>query len=671
MVTRIAAVVLKFRNRHFLIADIVALCLIPLLALALRTDGLAPFQQYWSALIVYTAVALMVRLAVFSKYGLYQRYWRFASIGELKQVVVAVLASTGVIVVLFAGVRFAPLGICEQAPAACGLPRSIPLIDALLVLIVIGGIRFSARLSNVWLRRQQSSALGRRVLVMGAGEAGAMMVNEMQTNPHLGLEPVGFIDDDLHKHDVQIRGLKVLGGRDDIPELARTYKVEQVIIAMPTASGAAIRDVRAICEREGLPTKTIPGMYELLGDTVSVNQLRDVNIEDLLRREPVRTEIAAVQELIRGRRVLVTGGGGSIGGELCRQVLRFQPAELAIVGHGENSVFEIYHELRRVVTQNNPTGSTPVLIPLIADIQSRARLGTIFEQYRPEIVFHAAAHKHVPLMEANPGEAVMNNIVGTRNVVEAALATDVQHFVMISTDKAVNPTSIMGASKRAAELVVQRAAAESGRAYVAVRFGNVLGSRGSVVLTFQKQIKAGGPVTVTDPDMRRFFMTIPEAVQLVLQASVLGQGGEVFVLDMGEPVKIVDLARDLIELSGLRVGEDIDIVFSGARPGEKLYEELFVAGEHYGRTRHEKIFLATSGGSAPRSGLAEVLPLLEAAALRSDGRAIQANLRRLIPEYSPLPAAGSATAGATGAVQDPQKPDRCAVDLKAVNASPA
>ena len=670
MIAKTASSILKLRNRHFFFLDLLALCLIPMLALALRTDGMAPFRQYWAALVLFTAMAVIVRLAVFARYELYQRYWRFASIDELEQIILAVVVSTAVIFVVFVAVRIPLLGICDRLPAACGLPRSVPLIDAILVLVVVGGIRFSARLSNAWLRRQQPRQATRRVLIMGAGEAGAMMVNEMQANPHLGLEPVGFADDDLYKHDVQIRGLKVLGGRYDIPELARKHKVQQVIIAMPTAPGNVIREVRAICEKAGLPTKTIPGMYELLNGTVSVNQLRDVKIEDLLRRDPVRTDIAAVHELIRGQRVLVTGGGGSIGSELCRQVLRCQPAELIIVGHGENSIFEIYHELRRTVARPDADSPATELVPLICDIRSRERLQTIFARYRPAIVFHAAAHKHVPLMEANPSEAVMNNIVGTRNVVETALATDVEHFVMISTDKAVKPTSIMEASKRAAELLVQQAAAQSGRPYVAVRFGNVLGSRGSVVLTFQKQIAAGGPVTVTHPDMRRFFMTIPEAVQLVLQASVLGHGGEVFVLDMGEPVKIVDLARDLIELSGLRVGDDIDIVFSGVRPGEKLYEELFVDGERYGRTQHEKVFLATNGSSGPRAGLEEILPLLEAAALRDDRQAIRSNLKRLIPAYSPSQADGVVANGTNCERRDAQETVRGAgIDLKAVRPS--
>ncbi|RME59106.1 MAG: polysaccharide biosynthesis protein, partial [Caldilineae bacterium] len=365
--------------------------------------------------------------------------------------------------------------------------------------------------------------------IMGAGDAGAMIAREMRNNAHVGLEPVGFVDDDLGKHDVRIHNVPVLGSRQDIPALVREYKVQQVIIAMPSAPGKVVREVVQMCEQAGVQARIIPGIPELLDGRVSLQQVREVEIADLLRREPVQTDIGAVRALIRGRRVLVTGGGGSIGSELCRQIWRCGPAELILLGHGENSIFDIHNELRgsepgMVISPESGAWSaqSPVLTPIIADVRFAERVRTVFEETRPEIVFHAAAHKHVPLMEMNPAEAITNNVLGTRNVVEAALAVDVEHFVMISTDKAVNPTSIMGASKRVAELIVHRAAQQSGKAYVAVRFGNVLGSRGSVIHTFRRQIAQGGPVTVTDPEMKRFFMTIPEAVQLVMQASVLG-----------------------------------------------------------------------------------------------------------------------------------------------------
>ncbi len=467
------------------------------------------------------------------------------------------------------------------------LPRSIPLIDGMLTLMAVGGSRFSVRLAERWRRR--GSPGGKRVLIIGAGDAGRMIAREMQNNPQLGLEPVGFIDDDPNKQGMKIQGLPVLGDRERISEVVRDYKPRQAIIAMPTAPGKTIRRFVELCQQAGVETKTIPGIYELLSGRVSVSQIRDVRIEDLLRREPVKIETDQVARMIRGKRVLVSGAGGSIGAELCRQALQHGAAELILLGHGENSIFHITRELLSVL-------QSPVsIVPVIADIRDRRRLQSIFEKHRPHIVFHAAAHKHVPLMECNVAEAVTNNVLGTQCLIEVAEQTDVERFVLISTDKAVNPTSVMGATKRVAEKLVEAAAARNGRVFVAVRFGNVLGSRGSVVNIFREQIARGGPVTVTHPDMRRYFMTIPEAVQLVLQAAAIGQGGEIFVLDMGEPVPIVELARDLIRLSGLEVGRDIDIEFIGARPGEKLFEELFAEGEVCQRTQHEKVFVCRNG----------------------------------------------------------------------------
>jgi FlaA1/EpsC-like NDP-sugar epimerase len=511
----------------------------------------------------------------------------------------------------------------------------VVLIDGLLVLVLVGGIRFSVRLAARSLREEPNGPT-ERVAIMGAGDAGAMIAREMKQNPHLGLEPVCFFDDDLGKHDVRIHNIPVLGGRDSILRVAREYRLRRVVIAMPTAPGKEIRQIVKICEEAGVQTQIVPGIYELLDGKVRVNQIRDVDIADLLRREPVQTDIVAVQRLLRGRRVLITGAGGSIGSELCRQIWRCKPSELILLGHGENSIFAIHNELRTEIRQAGSGNHTTVLRAVIADVRFPERIAAIFERYRPEIVFHAAAHKHVPLMESNPIEAVTNNILGTRNVVKASLAVDVERFVMISTDKAVNPTNVMGASKRAAELIVLRAALEHGKAYVATRFGNVLGSRGSVLLTFKQQIARGGPVTVTHPDVRRYFMTIPEAVQLVLQASVLGRGGEVFVLDMGEPVKIVDLARDLVELSGLRIGEDIEIEFVGLRPGEKLFEELFIEGEEYRRTGHEKIFIAGNASHFVPYQLEGTLELLEEATNRHDREIFIQLLKHLVPEYAPV-----------------------------------
>jgi FlaA1/EpsC-like NDP-sugar epimerase len=424
--------------------------------------------------------------------------------------------------------------------------------------------------------------------------------------------------------------------------LVKRYAIEQVIIAMPAAPGKKIRTIVDMCDRLEVPAKTMPGIYELLDDKVRVSQLRPVQIEDLLRRDPVKTDIAAVQKLVEGKCVLITGAGGAIGREICRQIMRCHPAQLVLVGHGENSIFAIHNELKKANAEVS-------LHPIIADLRFPHRLQAIFRRYKPDMVFHAAAHKHVPLMEDNPGEAITNNVQGTRNLINVSLEMGVQNFVMISSDKAVNSTNVMGASKRVAEMLVHQAAQRSGRAFVSVRFGNVLGSRGSVVLTFKEQIAAGGPLTVTHPEMTRYFMTIPEAVQLVLQAAVLGRGGEVFVLDMGDPVKIVDLARDMIELSGLQEGLDIDIAYTGLRPGEKMYEELFVVGERHQPTIHPKIRVAVrtdehtygehrvmNGNGAMPTDLDRGVDALLLAAYHDDEQAIVNLLQEINPLYCPV-----------------------------------
>ncbi|MCP4359246.1 MAG: polysaccharide biosynthesis protein [Chloroflexi bacterium] len=612
----------QMRNRHFFFLDLFLLPLAAYISFVLRLERF-DIEPFWAGYVVFTITAVAAITLIFKQMGVYSRYWHYASVEELLLLIGAVTMAT-----LVAGMI--SVVILWLLPAAGNLPRSIPFIFLLLALGVTAGPRLAMRTIALYQRSWKMGIPYKNVLIVGAGDAGIMIARELQRNPNLGMIPVGFVDDDSAKQGVQIRGIPVLGKRQDIPRLTAEYDIEQVIIAMPVAPGKVIREIVTICETAQVETKIIPGVYELLDGTVKINQLRDVQIEDLLRRDPVQIEFDAVQKLVAQKRVLITGGGGSIGSELCRQVMRCGPAELILLGHGENSIFEIYHELRRL------GGKADQVTAVIADTRFAGRILTIFEQHQPEIVFHAAAHKHVPLMEMNPAEAITNNILGTQNLLDTALAVNVERFVMISTDKAVNPTSIMGASKRVAELLVHRAAEKSGRPYVAVRFGNVLGSRGSVVLTFQKQIAAGGPVTVTDPEMKRFFMTIPEAVQLVLQAAVLGSGGEVFLLDMGEPVKIVDLARDLIELSGLEVGRDIDIKMTGRRPGEKLFEELFVPGEEYHRTRHEKIFIAGNASRFVPDDLETNINSLEGSASRNDKAAILRGLQNLVPEYCPI-----------------------------------
>ena len=636
------------RNRYLFLSDLCSLAAAAYVSYVLRLEKF-DLGAHWPGLLLFTGLALVITPLIFGRAGIYSRYWRYASVEEMLLLAGAITIAVVLVgAISLAAVRFLPGDLL--------LPRSIPFIFLLLALGVTAGPRFALRLSARSTLRKRSKGMEhgaqpRTVLIMGAGDAGAMIVRELRNNPHLGLEPVGFLDDDLGKHDVKIHGVPVLGDRHAIPEVVAGYKVSQVIIAMPTASGAAIRDIMRICGETGVEARTIPGIYELLDGSVSVNQLREVRIEDLLRREPVHTDISAVSGMLQGKRVLVTGAGGSIGSELCRQILRCGPAQLVLVGHGENSIFEIHNELMRLETGNwkleaetgiqQPTSSfqqpASRITPVIADIRFPDRIRAVFEHHLPEIVFHAGAHKHVPLMESNEVEAVTNNVLGTRNVVEAAVATGVERFLMISTDKAVNPTSVMGTTKRVAEIIVQQAAAQTGRLFVAVRFGNVLGSRGSVVPFFQRQIAAGGPVTVTHPDICRYFMTIPEAVQLVLQAAALGQGGEVFVLDMGEPVRIADLARDLIRLSGLEPGRDIEVVYTGLRPGEKLFEELFADSEAYTRTRHEKIFVCCNG-AGPRtvegnSQMADGVQALIAAAQRGEAGEVRRLLRELVPEY--------------------------------------
>ena len=627
------AVILRLRNRYFFFLDVVLLMVASVLAYALRLDAFN-FDQVGYGFLCFTLYAVMIVPTVFWLLGIYSRYWVYASVDEL-------LWLSGA-VTLGVAVSGALSWITAWISPGVNIPRSIPFIFLPLALAATGVPRFGVRYYAQHMRRHPrmspAPVTHQRVLVAGAGHAGMLIVREVLNNPALGMDVVGFVDDDLSKRSARIMGVPVLGDRRAISALSKEYAIELVIIAMPTAPGREIRDIVTICEQAGVSTKIMPGLYEMIGGAVSVNQLRNVQIEDLLRREPITTDVDAVKLLLARKRVLVTGGGGSIGSELCRQILRCGPAELIVLGHGENSVFEICAELNRTlhslarstVTALDPL---PIIHSTIADVRFPERLQAVFEQYRPEIVFHAAAHKHVPLMEENPTEAISNNVLGTRNLLDVAVMLGVERFVMISTDKAVRPKSIMGASKRVAEMLVHQTAWEVGKPFVAVRFGNVLGSRGSVLHTFRRQIAAGGPVTVTHPDMKRYFMTIPEAVQLVLQAAVLGQGGEIFMLDMGEPVKIVDLARDVIELSGLEVGRDIEIQFSGIRPGEKLHEELFTPGESYRRTEHQKVFVIESAANAVLpSQLNQMIARLEEAVYDHQVDQIRLVLQELLPD---------------------------------------
>lgn len=620
------SIVRSLRIRYLLPVDLFLMLSAVLLAVALRLESLPDMWAYleaggWTLLVLVT----FVRLPLYFHLNLYNRLWRYASMADVRSILLAgVLAPLGIAILNF--------GLLRQLALPYSPSGSIWLLEALCSLALLTSSRLILRVVQQKPRRlaNTSRVAPQPTLIIGAGDAGAMVLREIQRNIDLGIKVLGFVDDDTNKHGNILFGVPVLGNRHLIPELVRQHGVKQVIIAMPTAPGKIIREVVKICEEVQIRPRVVPSLHALVHGFSSLSQLRPVEIDDLLRREPIETDIGGVRRLLHNQRILVTGGGGSIGGELCRQILQFAPAELIILGHGENSVFEIEQELRQRM-QVSPISTR--LTTCIADIRMADRVNAIFSEYRPNVVFHAAAHKHVPLMEANPGEAVTNNILGTGNLLQAAQSTDVERFIMVSTDKAVNPTSVMGACKRAAEMLVIYAAQKTGRPYVTVRFGNVLGSRGSVVLTFKRQIAAGGPVTVTHPDVKRFFMTIPEAVQLLLQAAVLGQGGEIFMLDMGEPVRIVDLARDLIRLSGLEEGRDIDIEFVGMRPGEKMYEDLFLAGEDYHTTIHPKIRIATEAGRFVPLDLAHRVATLAQAAQSDRPEEIRRRLGELVPEY--------------------------------------
>ena len=608
-----------FRNRHLLLLDLAFVPLATLLAFTLRFEGWDWPAQYRSIAFWFLACALPCKMLLLYGFGLYRRLWRFASISEL-EVIVAATASSGLLSLVLGAVLLPGIGVI-----ALRVPLGVLANDALLTGVLVALPRLIVR-SLEW-HRAGGGGSAHRVLIAGAGQAGGFLVKQLKSHGEIGLIPVGFVDDDRAKQGHTLHGLPVLGRLADTARVCREHAIGEILIAMPTAPGTVVRELVRAASDAGVRTRTLPGLSDILSGRFDPFALRQVEIHDLLRREPVKIDLRQVQGLVTERVVLVTGAGGSIGSELCRQACALEPARLVLLGHGENSIFGIQQELRERFPQ----------IPLesiIADVKDAGRLGAVFDRFGPFTVFHAAAHKHVPLMEENVAEAVLNNVLGTRNVVTAAANAGTSHLVLISTDKAVRPTSVMGATKRVAEQIVQSFAEDRGRNFAAVRFGNVLGSRGSVVPTFLKQIASGGPVTVTHPEMRRYFMTIPEAVQLVLQAGALGKGGEVFVLDMGEPVKIADLAADLIRLSGKEVGRDVEIRFSGTRPGEKLYEELFFDAEHASPTEHPKVLRARNA-ALPVGVTTVVGDLIQAAEEGWAAEDLRGLLKRLVPDYEP------------------------------------
>ena len=571
---------LHLRNRFVFLADILAICLSVVASFFLRLEFSVDFVRYYLQGAIYLlAISLVIKPLVFYFFGLYRRLWIYASINELKLIAFAVTTSSVLVTVIMSVLYWAGM-------FGPGLSRSVLSIDWVLSLILIGGIRFGLRL-GAESRKPVDARLRKKVLVIGAGDVGAIMAREMLRNSTINLEPVGFLDDDPAKQGHSLLGLPVLGKISNVATVLENHKIDEVIIAIPSAPGKVVRAVADVCRPLNVPFRTMPGIYELLGGKVNVNRLREVEITDLLRREPVRIHEEWIGQVIKDKRVLVTGAGGSIGRELCRQIARWQPASLVLLGHGENSIFEALLELR----QDYPGLE---IVPVIADIREMERLDEVFGKYNPEVVFHTAAHKHVPLMQTNISDAISNNVIGTQNVLQIAANHKVGRFVLISTDKAVRPANVYGATKRLAELLTLDAARRTGGAFSVVRFGNVLGSRGSVVPLFKRMISTGGPIQITHPDMARFFMTIPEAVHLVLQAASMGEGGEAFLLNMGEQVKIVDLAEDLIRLSGLEPGRDIEIEFTGVRPGEKIREELWEKDKTYQSTEHPDIFRSTA-----------------------------------------------------------------------------
>ena len=607
----------RLRNRFVVFADFLLITISVLGSYLLRLEFTPDFVRFYlQGALWLLGISLVVKPLIYYFFGLYRRLWIYASVNELKLIAMAVTTSSAVVSVIFVTLFW--LGVFGP-----GFSRSVLAIDWLLSLLLVGGMRFTLRMIAE-STSPRSTGKTRKIIVIGAGDAGALVVKEMQKNRQISLEPIGFLDDDPAKQNHSLLGVPVIGMISDLGRVLDERPVNEVIIAIPSAPGRVVRLVADVCRLKGVPFRTMPGIYELLGGKVSVSRLREVEITDLLRREPVRVHEELIGQVLNGKRVLVTGAGGSIGRELCRQIARWNAASLILLGHGENSIFEALLELK----QDYPGLE---LIPVIADVRDTLRLQAVFERYSPEVVFHAAAHKHVPLMQINVEEAVANNILGTRNIVEIADRCDVKRLVLISTDKAVHPANVYGATKRMAEMIVLDAAGRTGKAFSVVRFGNVLGSRGSVVPLFKRMIASGGPLQITHPDMFRFFMTIPEAVHLVLQAAAMGTGGEAFLLNMGEQIRILDLAEDLIRLSGLEPGRDIEIIFTGVRPGEKLREELWEIDKTYDRTAHPDIFRSTGENMVSRLVLSDSLERLAAFVDKSQPEEIISLLDEVVP----------------------------------------
>ena len=606
----LSAFIMKWRRPIIVVLDLVLIILANYFAFALRYDGSIPAGEIHT--FEQTVLVLVgIRGVAFALFGLNEGLWRYTSLWDLQNILKGVLVSTAV----FYGWVYWVMGISSY-------PRSIFAIDAILLVGFLAGMRLSSRVfrdKGVFQRK-------RRVLVVGAGDSGERIVREMKTRSVFNCLPIGFVDDNATLLNQRIHGVRVLGTVGDIPKLVEALRPEVVVVAVPTATPEFLRDLVIKLEPFEVSIKTLPAKEDLLADRSTVSQIRNISIPDLLSRAPIDLDNEATRQMVRGKRVLITGAGGSIGSELVRQISLFEPSMVLLYERHENSLYNIHKEL------DDQKLGLP-LVPLIGDVTDAQRLCSVLEQYKPQILFHAAAHKHVPLVELNPIEAVKNNCLGTRVTAEAANLYGVEQFVHISTDKAVNPSSVMGATKRVAELIIQDIARTSKTRFLLVRFGNVLGSSGSVVLRFQEQIRMGGPVTVTHPEIRRYFMLIPEAVQLVLQAATIGKQGHIYILDMGEQIKVLDIARSLIRLSGFVPGKDIPIRFVGLRPGEKLYEELVGEGEIATNSSLDKILQIGATSPLDFARFEEKLVALESATYRAEASAVIELLKEIVPTF--------------------------------------
>ncbi len=606
--------------------DLLLLCLAYFLSYFIRFEGKIPADELSN---FKNTVWLIVpfKILLFFKFNLYRGMWRYTGINDLINLVKSVfVGSTVIILAILYLHRFE------------GYPRSVFAIDGFLTLIFIGGIRLTVRLAH----QKRVPSFGetrrfpyfrdlkedrKRLLIIGAGDAGEKILREFQDNPRLKYEVVGFADDDSTKQGMQIHGVPVLGEIDQLSDLVKEYEVQEILIAIAAATRKEIRQIVNLCTKTACRFRIIPGMGELIDGNISFKTVREVSYEDLLGRDPVNLDTGSIGNYLAGKTILITGAGGSIGSELCRQIAKFNPKNLILFDKTENNLFHIEMEFRHRFQDI-------AITPILGNLQHWVFLEKLFLDHKPQVVFHAAAFKHVPIVELNPWEAIFNNIVGTQNIGEASHRFGVERFIMVSTDKAVKPFSVMGATKRVAEMTTCCYGASTGSRFVSVRFGNVIGSEGSVVHLFKRQIEQYGPITVTHPEMTRYFMTIPEACKLILQAAALGEGGEIFILDMGTPIKIDQMARDLIRLSGFEPDADIEIKYIGLRPGEKLYEELITEGEGIVRTPHEKIFVLR-GNHFDHDWLNKKIEELVHLAWEQDAGGIKAKLKEIIPEYQP------------------------------------